>query len=97
MAMNIHALKNLLAKMEAQEEAERSSNYGAAGSFNNNHGNSNGYGNNNGYGNHPFSGSKINNGAQRGNGAINNSGTFNGHGNGGNISGDFNASTRNYY
>ncbi|KAK7246282.1 hypothetical protein RIF29_41144 [Crotalaria pallida] len=104
MAMNIHALRKLLAAMEAEEaamEAEeaagKSTNHGTADSFNN-------YGD----GNQNYSNSRINSGANsgdrynrrtynnHGDNAINNSGTFYGNGNGGNIGGNFDASTKNY-
>ncbi|OIV95929.1 hypothetical protein TanjilG_27033 [Lupinus angustifolius] len=96
MAMNVHALRKLLAAMEAEEAGQKSTNHGTQDSFNN-------------YGGHQnYSGSRINSGANSGDrynhqsydnhggSAINNTGTFNGNGNGGNIGGNFDASTRNY-
>ncbi|KAK7246279.1 hypothetical protein RIF29_41141 [Crotalaria pallida] len=101
MAINIHALRKLLAAMEAEEAAGKSSsygaNYGTTGSFNN-------YGD----GNQTYKDSIVNSGANsgdrynrrtynnHGDNTINNSGTFHGNGNGGNIGGNFDASTRNY-
>ncbi|KAK7246286.1 hypothetical protein RIF29_41148 [Crotalaria pallida] len=97
MAMNIHAVRKLLAQMEAEEAAGKSNNSGTANAFNN-------YGN----GDMDYRGARINSGVNSGNrynrrirnnygkNEINNSGTFHGNGNGGNIGGDFNASTTNY-
>ncbi|CAL0300962.1 unnamed protein product [Lupinus luteus] len=97
MAMRVHAVRMLLATMEAEEAGKKSINHGTADSFNN-------YGG----GHQNYSGSRINSGANSGDrynnqscdnhggSAINNTGAFNGHGNGGNIGGNFDASTRNY-
>ncbi|CAL0300961.1 unnamed protein product [Lupinus luteus] len=97
MAMNIHALRKLLAAMEAEEAGHKSINHGTSGSFNN-------YGG----GGQNYSGSRINSGANSGDrynhqsydnhggSSINNSGTFNGNGNGANIAGNFDATTWNH-
>ncbi|KAK7246275.1 hypothetical protein RIF29_41137 [Crotalaria pallida] len=90
MAINIHALRKLLAAMEAEEAAGKSSSNGATiiGSFNN-------YGD----GNQTYKDSIVNSGANsgdrfnrrtynnHGDNNIYNSGTFHGNGNGGNIGG----------
>ncbi|KAK7246278.1 hypothetical protein RIF29_41140 [Crotalaria pallida] len=86
--------RKLVPQMEA---AGKSNDSGTANAFNN-HGN----------GDMDYSGAMIDSGANSGNrynrcirdnygkNEINNSGTFHGNGNGGNIGGDFNASTTNY-
>lgn len=101
--MSKRLIRNLLAILEAEEEAAAEgskSNHGTVSSFNN-HGN----------GDQDFSHAKISSGAHsgdrhsklytttnnyRGPSTVNNSGNFNGHGNGGFIDGDFNVPTRNH-
>ncbi|KAF1890625.1 hypothetical protein Lal_00013220 [Lupinus albus] len=82
MAMNVHALRKLLAAMEAEEAGQKTTNYGTSGSFNNHGGDQN------------FSGSRINSGANSGDRYnrqkttnYGTSGSFNNHGGDQNFSG----------